>query len=247
MIKKRLDVVKKKIDEKNTVVNDYGKGQWVYYPKGKTVFPYALYVPEDIGDASVPLIVWLHGAGERGTSGSTLIGSGFFKMITNWQETGLKNIPAIIVAPHLPKEPKGNRWHFGGNPNAVEEIMLKIMNEYSINRNKVILAGFSIGGSGVITVSGLKQQYFSCLLILSGYHSRVKPYEAYYRRMPIKGFSDPENKEYMESFMRKSGHSADVRHLNCGHGAVPRIVFTEDKDKNGVSDIVEWMLSQTKN
>ncbi len=240
---KRLAYAKKRMNEVHDATDaDYGTGVWEY-KKGLTSLPFAIYVPEKAKNATVPLLVYLHGAGERSSSSKALINSGLLKVVANWKDTGLKNIPAIIVAPHLQSK---DHWNTKYNINSVEEIINYVFQNYSINKSKVVLSGFSIGGSGVIVISGAKQHLFSALVIMSGYHSRTKPYEEYYRKMPIKGFSDPLNQEYMQSFMSKSNHLNDYRALRCGHGSVPKLVFEEDANKDGISDIVLWMLSHTK-
>ena len=55
-----------------------------------TYMRYALYSPNiDNKNKKVPLIVWLHGSGEVGTSEIGLKNSGFLKVLNEWESTRL--------------------------------------------------------------------------------------------------------------------------------------------------------------
>ena len=110
--KNKSETTKKNSNEYANV--NYSNFKWTTYENNKgpankyysNILPYAVWAPEDVNDlngVSLPLIVWLHGAGElsyqEGMNLKKFINVGFLKSVGDWKNTGLLDIPAIIVAP----------------------------------------------------------------------------------------------------------------------------------------------------
>ncbi len=119
---------------------------------------YRIYVPADYrADQSYPMLLFLHGAGERG----------------NDNEAQLKNVAGtlpqehpelrgcIIVAPQCPKDEKWVdvenwtqcRYSADSIPESkamreVVELLGALQNRYSVDRDRVYVAGLSMGGYG---------------------------------------------------------------------------------------------------
>lgn len=101
---------------------------------------YLLSLPEgysEIGDAW-PLVLFLHGAGERGSDLERLKLHGPPKLIANGQ-----NIPAIVVSPQCPQ----NQWW-----NSYAETLLALLDEmaasYNVDPDRIYVTGLSMGGFG---------------------------------------------------------------------------------------------------
>lgn len=243
----RLKTVKKQIDAINRANNN---GNGVGYPNktyGKCDFveksaggmSYGICVPNEYNNQSIPMIVWLHGSGEVGCNFNTFKGSGMLNVVRNWGSTGLEDIPAIIVAPHLA------RGDWSGATNGVRTIMDQVMSEYNINRSNVALIGHSLGGSGVVSIASANQSYFSSITILSGYFSSPPANSMeYFKNIPIKGYSESGTAlTQTKSFFRAIGKESELRTMNCSHGAVPREALILDENNDNISDLIYWMLS----
>lgn len=98
---------------------------------------YLLSHPEgDVPEKGWPLVVFLHGAGERGTNLNDVKRHGPPKLIADG-----KNIPAIVVAPQCPPD---ETW----DPHLVKALTDKIVQSQKVDTSRVYLTGLSMGGFG---------------------------------------------------------------------------------------------------
>lgn len=124
-----------------------------------TTLPYRIYVPEDYSeDSTYPLVVFLHGAGERGTDNEKQL-SAFLPTLFNRRDGMILN--AIVIAPQCPEDNKwvDTPWELGNyfldeTPESNElktvvALIEKIKNDYSVDTDKVYAVGLSMGGFGV--------------------------------------------------------------------------------------------------
>jgi predicted peptidase len=108
---------------------------------GGTRYPYVVYVPRDWSAAKRwPVVLFLHGAGERGTDGlrATQIGAG------SAIRANPERVPAIVVFPQAPPD---ERW-IGAPADAAIEALDRTMAEFSGDPDRVYLTGLSMGGYG---------------------------------------------------------------------------------------------------
>ncbi|RLI02892.1 phospholipase [Candidatus Bathyarchaeota archaeon] len=98
---------------------------------------YLLYLPDGYSDEEkYPLLVFLHGAGERGDDLELVKIHGPPKLI----EAG-HDFPFIIVSPQVPLD----EWW---SPDTVVWLTKEIMDNYSVDTERVYLTGLSMGGFG---------------------------------------------------------------------------------------------------
>jgi len=98
---------------------------------------YLLYLPDGyLKEEKYPLLVFLHGAGERGDDLELVKIHGPPKLI----EAG-HDFPFIIVSPQVPLD----EWW---SPDTVAWLTKEIMENYSVDTERVYLTGLSMGGFG---------------------------------------------------------------------------------------------------
>lgn len=103
-----------------------------------TDLPYALYTPEVIDpDIALPLILFLHGLGERGTDLALVDKWGVPKYIEQGNE-----LSAIVLAPQCPDTSENWTAHIGRIISLIDSI------EAEYNISKTHICGFSMGGHG---------------------------------------------------------------------------------------------------
>lgn len=103
---------------------------------------YLLYLPKDYGkeqDKKWPLILFLHGAGERGSDVNVVKKHGPPKLVQGDQETPAKQF--IVVSPQCPE---GRWWQ----PQEVIALLDEITEKYKVDQDRVYLTGLSMGGFG---------------------------------------------------------------------------------------------------
>jgi predicted peptidase len=128
---------------------------------GATKYPYVVYLPRDY-DASRawPVILFLHGSGERGTDG--------------WRETihGVANtirfeparVPAIVVFPQAPPD---SRW-LGEPADAAMLALDHTLAEFHTDPSRVYLTGLSMGGYGALHLGMAHPGRFAALVVVCG-------------------------------------------------------------------------------
>ena len=100
--------------------------------------PYALYTPDTLEtDTALPLILFLHGRGERGTDLALVNKWG----VPKYLDLG-NDIPAIVLAPQCPET--AENWTFVLDK--VVSILDTVESDYGISRTHI--CGFSMGGHG---------------------------------------------------------------------------------------------------
>ena len=124
-----------------------------------TPLNYLLYTPDpNTTPEPAPLIMFLHGSGERGNNPDSVKTQGLPKYI----EQG-HNHPAYIVSPQCPD---GQRWtqHLP----QLAELLEFLMNAYPVDANRVYLTGLSLGGEGTWALAAAYPQLFAALVPVCG-------------------------------------------------------------------------------
>lgn len=126
-----------------------------------TSYPYSVYVPREF-DASKrwPVILFLHGSGERGTDGlrSTQIGAGAAI------RANPDRVPAIVVFPQAPPD---SRW-LGDPADAAMAALEKSIAEFQGDRQRLYLTGLSMGGYGTWHLALAHPGTFAALVVVCG-------------------------------------------------------------------------------
>lgn len=104
-------------------------------------FPYQVYVPSNYTEAGGwPVILFLHGAGERGSDGLLQTAVGLGDAVRRDPE----RYPAIIVFPQVPRD---SQW-IGSPGDAAMKALDQTMAEFQTDPDRVYLTGLSMGGRG---------------------------------------------------------------------------------------------------
>lgn len=120
---------------------------------------YLLYLPPEYGYTSGktwPLLLFLHGAGERGTNLQRVAIHGPPSMVK--QGT---NFPFIIVAPQCPE---GRRWENEGLLRLLEHVT----QQHAVDASRVYLTGLSMGGYGTWKLGLAYPEKFAAIVPICG-------------------------------------------------------------------------------
>ena len=99
---------------------------------------YAVSVPRNYdGRAPAPLVLVLHSGGER----MRYYGSAFMRLLV---APALSDLRPIMVAPDCPT----NSWTDAASEEAVMALLQDILGRFNIDRRRVLVTGFSLGGRG---------------------------------------------------------------------------------------------------
>ena len=144
-----------------------------------TSIPYRFFAPSQKGNEKYPLIIALHGAGERGNDNEAQIK--YHKLATIWAEPANQaKHPCFVVAPQCPKN---NRWvdtdwnqntfDFKSTPisnelAAVNDLIEEIIQKYPIDKNRIYVTGLSMGGFGTWYMLIKYPKRFAAAIPMSG-------------------------------------------------------------------------------
>lgn len=118
---------------------------------------YLLYLPKDYGQKeSWPLLLFLHGAGERGDNLELVKKHGPPKLI----EEG-KEFPFIVVSPQCPKN---RRWEAFELAALLDEITEK----HKVDQDRIYVTGLSMGGFGTWSLAAYQPKRFAALVPICG-------------------------------------------------------------------------------
>lgn len=121
---------------------------------------YLLCLPQGYGekDRRWPLMLFLHGAGERGGNLELVKKHGPPKLIAQG-----KDLPFIVVSPQCPSE----QWW----PEKIETLVAlldEIQSDYAVDPNRVYLTGLSMGGFGTWALACAHPERFAAIVPICG-------------------------------------------------------------------------------
>ena len=197
-------------------------------------FPFAFvkYEPK-VKEGKLPLIIQLHGAGERGDGKDELSlvdVHGFPKIMA-------EEYPAIFLMPQCPKD---SFW--AARVESIIKFIELAIEEYGVDRSRVYLTGLSMGGFGTWYTAMARPDLFSAIAPACG---GGMAWNADMLDMPVWAFHGdmdttvtPIHSEEMVEKLKKLGK--DVRYTvfkGVAHG-IQTFTFTKE--------LIFWLISQKR-
>ncbi|GAA0126532.1 hypothetical protein UT300019_24350 [Clostridium sp. CTA-19] len=125
----------------------------------KSTLSYLVYLPKSYNtNVKMPLILSLHGSGERGKNIENVKKWGIHKILRSNDD-----FPFIVVSPQCPN---GEIWEMQFN--ALKDLLDKVENDYNIDAERIYLTGYSLGGYGTWNFAILNPERFSAIVPISG-------------------------------------------------------------------------------
>ena len=132
------------IEKKCSIDTDYGK------------MNYLIHHPKDMKE-KLPVLIFLHGIGERGDNIDDIKRYSFPAYISDME------IPYVTICPQCSKN---NFWNY--HLRDIEKILDKTIEEYKCDRNRVCIMGSSMGAIGAWDFMMERPELFKCLISASG-------------------------------------------------------------------------------
>lgn len=197
---------------------------------------YLLYLPpgyNDDTDAMWPLVIFLHGAGERGDDLEKVTSHGPARYIKEG-----KSYPFVVVAPQCP----ANQWW---DVDTVLALLDTTMESERIDPDRVYLTGLSMGGYGAWSVAARQPERFAAIVPICG-GGNVRE-AGKLKNVPVWAFhgaKDPvvplESSKEMVAAVNETGGDARLTiYPDAGHDS-----WTETYEN---PELWEWLLSHKRN
>ncbi len=118
---------------------------------------YLLYLPPEYADKDAwPLLLFLHGVGERGENIERVKVHGPPKLIAAG-----KQFPFIVVSPQCPS----NRWW---QPEDLTALLDEVVEKYKVDKDRIWVTGLSMGGFGTWSLAAATPERFAALVPICG-------------------------------------------------------------------------------
>jgi predicted peptidase len=121
---------------------------------------YLLFLPKEYGEDKSkrwPLILFLHGAGERGSDLNKVKALGPPKLVAEGKEMSF-----IIVSPQAPER---STW----DSEALDALLGEIVRQYAVDEDRVYLTGVSMGGAGTWRLALAHPERFAAIAPICGW------------------------------------------------------------------------------
>jgi len=203
----------------------------------KVGYKYLLSLPEGYtanSEKKWPLLVFLHGAGERGDDLELLKKHGPPKLLAAGQK-----FEAIVVSPQVPLY---NIW----NPHAVKALTDEITHTYQVDSSRIYLTGISMGGFGTWdTALAYPDTYAAIVPICGGagvgfvMAERIKDLPCWIFHGDKDGAVSVDFSIKMHGALKKAGSTAKLTiYPGVGHDC-----WTQTYDN---PDLWDWLFAQKK-
>jgi poly(3-hydroxybutyrate) depolymerase len=143
--------------------------------------PYRLFIPDGYDSTqSYPLILALHGSGESGTDNLAQLTA--YRMATTWADPVNQAAHPCFVA--APQSPSMDGWSpFAG---VLIDLVDSLCRQYSIDTNRLIVTGLSMGGYGTWVLIDRYPGKFAAAVPMSGGLDTI--HDALFHNVPIWDF-----------------------------------------------------------
>jgi predicted peptidase len=222
----------------------------VYVSKDGARLPYRLYVPHSYSNQQkYPLVLWLHGGTGRGSDNlkqldrQNQLGTHFW-IAPDVQE----KFPAFVLVPQCPS---GEVWadpEFNQPSKALLltiEILAKVQKDYSIDADRVYVAGQSMGGSGVWSLLQNYPEKWAGALVLSAYDTFTAPQAI--AQIPLWVFQGDEDMSVPVDMVRDMMKQLKKVHANLRYTEYHKMDHEVWTKAFAEPDLLPWLSSQKRN
>lgn len=201
----------------------------------QTKVNYLAFFPKSYSEKGkpVPLIIFLHGSGERGS---------YLDKVKAWGPPAIveKNpdFPFMVISPQAPE---GEWWHADLLKGMIDDVLAK----YNIDRHRVYLTGLSMGGFGAWDLAIRYPDYFAAIAPICGGGNTILINRL--KDVPTWVFHGKK-----DQFVPEQQSAAMVEALKAVGGDVKYTVLPEGSHQDAwvyaydKSDLFDWFLQHRK-
>ncbi|MCP6760272.1 MAG: dienelactone hydrolase family protein [Fischerella sp. CENA71] len=201
-------------------------------------FPYLFSSVADTANKPAPLVLFLHGARDRGNDLNVLLKWGLPRFVDV-----SSSLPYVFAAPQLPE---GQTWV--ERESDVIALLDELIASQPIDPSRVILSGFSLGTAGAWHIAASHPGRFAGLVAVSGRVPKTleETQLAALKEIPIQIFQGGkdeklpiEDTEQIVATLRGVGGTVDFTVLPDGDHFIADEVYSDPK-------LQQWLVSQTR-
>lgn len=245
----------------------FSQAQSTAFDKGMYVnktdtLPYRILMPRDFDPkVKYPLIIVLHGSGERGTDNEAQLKYGTGLFLSDGTRT---NFPAIVVYPQCPKDSYWSNvkiqpdsvthkrtfnFQEGGEPtkamHALMGLVDNLLDKPYVNKHQVYVGGLSMGGMGTFEILRREPKVFAAAFAICG-GDNTNNVKIYAKKVPLWIFHGAKDETV------SLDHSQVIVEALKAVGADPKFTIYPNDGHNSWDDafaepeLLPWLFSHKK-
>lgn len=209
---------------------------------GAENFNYQVYVPPSSTDEKLPVMIFLHGIGQRGSGGLVPTNGAAGAIASHY----FSQVPAIVLMPQCRKE---SYWSDAVMEQMVMNALAETVKEFGADENRISLVGVSMGGYGVWHFATQQPNKFAALVSICGGSSvmtgeRFEPVAKKVGATPswlFHGADDKivsvnESRQIVKAIETNGGNVKYTEYEDVGHNVWLNVL--------GEKDLLPWILGQ---
>lgn len=231
--------------------------EYKIFTKGEDSLNYRILYPKDFSaEKNYPLVLFLHGAGERGSDNESQLVHGADLFL---KEENRQNFPAVVIFPQCPKDdywanvdidrsdfPLEFDFQYEKGPTEAMKMVMGLLDSISgksfIDQNRVYLGGLSMGGMGTFELLARKPETFAAAIAICG-AADPETAENYREGLPIRIFHGLQDNVVPPKFSKKMAAA-----INENDGDASLRLYKDANHNSWDSafqecDLLEWLFS----
>lgn len=198
---------------------------------------YLLLPPKNYNAAQAyPLVLFLHGSGERGTDNKSQIvhDNGILQWVTPANQT---KYPCFLMAPQC----SAGDWDAGKRAH-LRDIIKKLAKEFHLDPQRLYITGLSLGGAGTWFSVMDKPDFFAAAVPMSGWGNPGTA--AKIKALPLWNFHAADDnvvkvdgsRKMIDAIKKAGGDPKYTEYPTGGHGIWPKAYKTDG--------LLDWLFAQ---
>jgi predicted peptidase len=186
-----------------------------------------------------PLVLFLHGAGERGDDLTLVKKHGIPRVAEERRVPGFEDLPFISVSPQCPSESRWSRETL-----ALSALLDEIEETHRVDPDRIYVTGLSMGGFGTFALAAAEPHRFAAIVPICGGGMRTDTRRLFHiPTWVFHGAKDTtvplsSSAEMVEWLARSGGSPRFTVYPDAAHDS-----WTETYDN---PDLYRWLLSHTR-
>lgn len=206
-------------------------------------YAYQIYVPTALQNKeNAPVIIFLHGIGQRGAGGFVPTGGAGGAMVNHY----FAQVPAIIL---LPQCRPGVYWSDPAMDEMVMKSLAQTVEEFGADEKRIYLTGASMGGYGVWHFAAAYPQKFAALVSICGGSSimtgdRFAPLARAVGKTPAWLFHGADDRVVAVSESRQIVAALKANRANVKYSEYAGVGHNVWMNALGETELMPWLLAQ---
>ncbi|OGV39186.1 MAG: phospholipase [Lentisphaerae bacterium GWF2_49_21] len=222
------------------------------YDKDGNTLPYRFLKPAKVeAGKTYPLLIFLHGAGERGTDNKAQMKHSVSDIV----KIGYEKNPFFMIVPQCPKNRRWVEVDWGANSHTMPEtpsipflllfdVIYKVSKDFPVDPKRIYVMGISMGGFGTWDAISRSPDLFAAAIPVCGGADTVQA--AKLAKFPIWVFhggndttvKTKRSRDMVEAIKKAGGDPKYTEYPGVGHGSWAQTFSNPE--------VIEWLFTQVR-